>query len=93
MRLLRVNDRKITANHLARNGLIERFHPKLKCSPMPQVDVSPLILLEIHSTITEDIDCTLAELFYGTTLVLLGQQFNLDESTSSDSMRFASCLL
>ncbi|CAH8575625.1 unnamed protein product, partial [Schistosoma guineensis] len=78
-RILGIHHITTTAYHPAANGLVERFHRQLKSSLMVQPDVSrwseslPLILLSIRSTIKEDLQCTPAQLVYGTNLTLPGQ--------------------
>ncbi|KAA3674782.1 uncharacterized protein DEA37_0008251, partial [Paragonimus westermani] len=55
---------KTTANHPCANGLAERFHRQMKASITAQSDATkwgellPLILLEIRSTVKEDVGCT-----------------------------------
>ncbi|CAH8676919.1 unnamed protein product [Schistosoma rodhaini] len=78
-RILGIHHITTTAYHPAANGLVERFHRQLKSSLMVQPDVTrwseflPLILLSIRSTIKEDLQCTPAQLVYGTNLTLPGQ--------------------
>nr|VZH99086.1 unnamed protein product [Spirometra erinaceieuropaei] len=68
-----------TAYHPASNGLVERLHRQLKSSLMSQTDAAtlslnlPLVLLGIRSSVKEDIQCTAAELVYGTPLRLPGE--------------------
>lgn len=84
------------AYHSVANGLVERFHRRLKRSLISQADTSkcsdalPLVPHGIRSTIKEDIGCTSAELIYGTTPTLPGQLVNQD---TNDPTRFASRLL
>lgn len=59
------------SNHPIANGLVECFHRQLKsalkASPHPDnwTDMLPLVLLDIYTTLKEDIHCTAAELVYG----------------------------
>ncbi|BHF65206.1 hypothetical protein SprV_0200821600 [Sparganum proliferum] len=63
-----------TAYHPASNGLVERLHRQLKSALMSQTKSAtwsvnlPLVLLGIRSSAKEDIQCTAAELVYGTPL-------------------------
>nr|VZH94975.1 unnamed protein product [Spirometra erinaceieuropaei] len=68
-----------TAYHPASNGLVERLHRQLKSALMSQTESAtwsvnlPLVLLGIRSSVKEDIQCTAAELVYGTPLRLPGE--------------------
>ncbi|BHF67513.1 hypothetical protein SprV_0301054000 [Sparganum proliferum] len=66
-----------TAYHPASNGLMERLHRQLKSALMSQTESwsvnLPLVLLGIRSSVKEDIQCTVAELVYGTPLRLPGE--------------------
>ena len=70
-----------TAYHPCANGMVERFHRQLKGSLKASSDSSkwtellPLILLSIRCTLKQDLQCTPAQLVYGTTLRLPGQFF------------------
>jgi len=70
---------RTTSYHPAANGLVERFHRKLKAALMSQenrdhwVENLPLVLLGIRSSIKEDLHCSTAEMVYGTTLRLPGE--------------------
>ena len=81
---------RTTSYHSIANGIIERFHRQLKSSikachnPITWTDSLPLILLGIRTTLKEDINCTTAELVYGTTLWLPGEYFNDNSSISDD---------
>lgn len=67
---------RTTAYHPAANGLVERFHRQLKAAlraqPVPEawVDNLPIVLLGLRSSFKPDIQCTVSELVYGTTLRL-----------------------
>eukprot|EP00794_Sanderia_malayensis_P010299 gene10299-biopygen8463 len=99
--LLGIKRIRTTAYHHSANGMIERFHRHLKSSLKAQPDTTkwtellPLILLVIRSTIKTDIDCSPAELVFGTTLRLPGQFFdtnnteNLDPANYADRLRYA----
>ncbi|BHF77770.1 hypothetical protein SprV_0602088000 [Sparganum proliferum] len=68
-----------TAYHPASNGLVERLHRQLKSALMSQTESAtwsvnlPLVLFGIRSSVKEDIQCTAAELVYGTPLRLPGE--------------------
>nr|VZI40758.1 unnamed protein product [Spirometra erinaceieuropaei] len=69
----------ITAYHPASNGLVERLHRQRKSALISQTESAtwsvniPLVLLGIRSSVKEDIQCTAAELVYGTPLRLPGE--------------------
>ena len=81
---------RTTAYHSIANGIIERFHrqPKSSLKSYPNLtnwtDILPIILLEIRTTLKDDLQCTAAELVYGTTLRLPGEFFN--SSTVKDAV-------
>ena len=68
-----------TSYHLCANGMVERFHRQLKASIKAQpdstrwIDLLPLILLGLRTTIKTDLGCSPAQLVYGSTLRLPGQ--------------------
>ncbi|BHF73760.1 hypothetical protein SprV_0401684300 [Sparganum proliferum] len=78
-RLLGCAHIKTTAYHPASHGLVERLHRQLKFALMSQTESAtwsvnlPLVLLGIRSSVKEDIQCTAAELVYGTPLRLPGE--------------------
>jgi len=80
-RLMGIKRIHTTAYHPCANGMVERFHRQLKGSLKASFDSSkwtellPLILLSIRCTLKEDLQCTPAQLVYGTTLRLPGQFF------------------
>ena len=79
MQLLGTKRLRTTAYHPISNGLIERFHRQLKASlkahptPTNWIDSLPMVLLGIRTALKDDIQCTTAELVYGTTLRLPGE--------------------
>ena len=85
--LLGSNRCRTTAYHPSANGLVERLHRQIKSALRAQQDPSkwtealPLIMLGIRTARKEDLQCSTAELVYGTTLRLPGEFF--DPSTSS----------
>ena len=87
-RLLGIQRIHTTAYHPIANGLVERFHRQLKAAlktyPIPErwTTSLPMVLLGIRTALKEDLQCTAAELVYGTTLRLPGEFF----TTSRDSV-------
>nr|VZI06174.1 unnamed protein product [Spirometra erinaceieuropaei] len=79
-----------TAYHPASNGLVERLHRQLKSALMSQTESAtwsvnlPLVLLGIRSSVKEDIQCTAAELVYGTPLRVPGE-FVQPSTTNTNS--------
>ncbi|VDP21907.1 unnamed protein product, partial [Schistosoma margrebowiei] len=64
----------------ASNGLVERFHRQLKSALRAHenddgYETLPLVLLGIRTSLKADIQCSAAELVYGTTLRLPGEFF------------------
>ena len=80
---------RMTAYHPIANGIIERFHRQLKSSIRVQNHAShwtetlPLALLSIRTSLKGDLQASVAELLYGTTLRLPGGFF---EKTLSDGI-------
>ena len=70
---------RTTSYHPQCNGLIERFHRSLKTALRAQLDHIhwmdhlPLVLLGLRSVLKTDMDCSPADLVYGTPLGLPGQ--------------------
>ena len=70
---------RTTAYHPEANGMVERFHRSLKTSMKAQMDHIhwtdhlPILLLGLRSALKTDLNCSSAELVYGTTLRLPGQ--------------------
>ncbi|XP_026467882.1 uncharacterized protein LOC113371475 [Ctenocephalides felis] len=60
------------AYHLQTNGLVERWHRKLKaalvCSTEPRIKILPYVLLGLRNSFKADIKASRAEMVYGTTL-------------------------
>ena len=73
---------RTTSYHPMSNGIIERFHRQLKASlkacrnPVTWTESLPMILLGIRTTFKADLQCTTAELVYGTTLRLPSEFFD-----------------
>ncbi|ROT82925.1 integrase core domain protein [Penaeus vannamei] len=67
---------RTTAYHPCANGMVERLHRHMKqalTSSSPNrrwVDQLPHVLLNIRTSFKEDLQCTSAEMVYGTTLAL-----------------------
>ncbi|VDO90454.1 unnamed protein product [Schistosoma mattheei] len=69
---------RITAYHPASSGLVERFHCQLKSALRAHennnwYEILPLVLLDIRMNFEAGIQCSAAELVYGTTLRLPGK--------------------
>ena len=68
---------RTTAYHSCANGLVKCFHWQMKAALKPMSDPNqwvkslPLVLLGIRTNVKQDINCTSAELVYGTTLFSL----------------------
>ena len=88
--LLGTKHLRTTSYHPIANGLVERFHRQLKsalkASPHPDhwTDMLHLVLLGIRTTLKEDINCTAAELVYGTSLRLPGEFFVSHDTHSAE---------
>lgn len=80
--ILGTNHTRTTAYHPQANGMVERFHRKLKEAVMC-VDAKkwffrlPMILLGLRTTFKEDLNGSPAELVYGQTLRVPGEFFEL----------------
>ena len=85
MQLLGCKRLRTTSYHPIANGLIERFHRHLKASlkayhnPIHWTDSLPMVLLGVRTQLKEDLQCTTAELVYGTTLRLPGEFFDVNK--------------
>lgn len=90
MRLLGIERIRSTCFHPISNGLVERLHRQLKaslaCQPQPErwTEALPLVMLGIRSAVKKDLQCTTAELVYGSPLRLPGQFFSTSSSTLAD---------
>nr|VZI26166.1 unnamed protein product [Spirometra erinaceieuropaei] len=73
---------RTTAYHPAANGMVERFHRQLKTAlraaedPEKWSDNVPVALLGIRAALKSDLDCSAAELVFGTTLRLPGEMIS-----------------
>lgn len=89
MSLLGSKQSRTTAYHPQSNGMVERFHRQLKAalkahpSSKTWIDILPLVLLGIRTTLKEDISSTAAEMVYGTTLRLPGEFFTPTPTNST----------
>ena len=89
---------RTTTYHPIANGMIERFHRQLKaalkCHPQPDkwTDSLPLVLLGIRTALKQDLQCTSAELVYGTTLRLPGAFFSPASCTAEDPANYVQSL-
>ncbi|CAH8515498.1 unnamed protein product [Heterobilharzia americana] len=99
MNLLGCKRIRTTAYHPASNGLVERFHRHLKSALMAVDNMKwteslPLVLLSIRSTLKTDIQCTPAELVYGSNLRLPGEMVASDcsDPTPTDIHGYAQTL-
>ena len=72
---------RMTAYHPIANGMFERFHRQLKASLRARTTATcwtetlPLVLLSIRTAVKGDLQASVAELLYGTTLRLPGEFF------------------
>lgn len=70
-----------TAYHPMSNGMVERFHRQLKAAIKTQdktaswTETLPLIMLGIRTAFKTDLNCSAAELVYGTSLRIPGEFF------------------
>ncbi|GBL80060.1 Pro-Pol polyprotein [Araneus ventricosus] len=79
-KLLGVQKIRTTPYHPSSNGIVERFHRSLKQSlrchrSMKWTESIPLVLLGLRTALKEDLQCTSAELVYGSTLKLPAEFF------------------
>ncbi|GFQ93956.1 transposon Ty3-I Gag-Pol polyprotein [Trichonephila clavata] len=79
-KLLGVQKIKTTPYHPKSNGIVERFHRSLKQSlrchaPTKWTESIPLVLLGLRTALKEDLQCTSAELVYGSPLRLPAEFF------------------
>nr|VZH99102.1 unnamed protein product [Spirometra erinaceieuropaei] len=79
---------RTTAYHPSSNGLVERFHRKLKAllrahdNPSHWSEHLPLVMLGIRTALKPDLECSAAELVYGTTLRIPGDFFGHSQSST-----------
>ena len=76
--LLGCHHLRTTVYHPSANGMVERFHQQLKASlkaktPVQWTDSLPKTLLGIRTALKHDLQCSVAELVYGSTLRLPGE--------------------
>ena len=94
MTLLGTKRSRTTSYHPQANGMVERFHRQLKSAlkaqPNPDAWMTtlPLILLGIRTALKRDINSTVAEMVYGTTLCLPGEFFTSSSTTSLPDPNF-----
>jgi hypothetical protein len=93
--LLNIQHSPTTAYHPQSNGLVERFHRRLKDALRSRAaaadwhDHLPWVLLGIRTAFREDSEFSPAEAVYGAQLVLPGQFINTAESPSLSFLRAA----
>ena len=97
LKLLGSSRLRTTAYHPQSNGLVERFHRHMKSSLMAQASGSwshnlPLVMLGIRAAYRADLDCSVAELTYGTTLRLPGEFYEPSFSTSPSPSHYVQAL-
>ncbi len=87
--LLNIQHSPTTAYHPQLNGLVERFHRRLKDALLSRAaaanwhDHLPWVMLGIRASFREDSEFSPAEAVFGSQLVLPGQFINTAESPSS----------
>lgn len=86
-KLLGTKHLRTTPYHPASNGLIERWHRSFKAAikchnTQSWVDVLPAVLLGLRTSYKKDLDATVAEMVYGTSLRIPGEflQFNYSKT-------------
>ena len=98
MQLLGSKRIRTTSYHPIANSLIERFHHQLKASikcnsnSTKWTDALPLVLLGIRTAVKDDLQCTTAELVYGTTLHLPGEFFTCTTTSTDDPTTYVARL-
>ena len=86
LQLLGCKHLRTTAYHPIASGVIERFHRQLKAALRTRTpsqhwtEQLPIVLLGIRTALKTDLQCSAAELVYGTTLRLPGEFFHHDSS-------------
>nr|VZI30320.1 unnamed protein product [Spirometra erinaceieuropaei] len=78
-----------TAYNSSSNGLVERFHRQLKASlrahenPSHWSEPLPFVMLGIRTALKSDLECSAAELVYGTTLRIPGDFYGHSQSSGN----------
>lgn len=86
---------RTTSYHPISNGLVERFHRHLKSALMAHdnrtrwVEMIPMVLLGIRTAFKQDLQCSAAEMVYGTTLRLPAEFITPTQSDTSDITNYA----
>lgn len=80
VKFLGVKTIRTSPYHPASNGIVERFHRSLKqslrCHHNKWTESLPLVLLGLRSALKDDLQCTTAELVYGSPLRLPAEFFD-----------------
>ena len=98
MKLLGCKHLRTTSYHPIANGVIERIHRQLKASlkaHMPTthwIESLSLVLLGNRTALKSDLQCSTAELVYGTTLRLPGEFFQISSNALPDPTTFVARL-
>ena len=97
MTLLGTRRIRTTAYHPIANGIVERFHRQLKASikchdTVRWTEVLPLVLLGIRTTLKTDINCTAAELVYGSSLRIPGEFVTNSQTVVEDPVSYVARL-
>ena len=92
-RTLGISRSRTTAYHPMSNGMVERFHRHLKaaCGGPGWFPRLPLVLLGLRSVFRKDLDYSVAELVYGTT-IRLPNEFMEAGSTVPDSSHYVTAV-
>ena len=86
-KLLGISANVTTAYHPQANGMVERMHRQLKTALKARLtdskwmDELPVVLLGIRTAWREDVNCSPAELVYGTALHIPGEFFETSRSS------------